>query len=256
MINQDRIKENLKTSQIGKRIFLHDDIDSTNLEALRLINSSKAKYGDLIIAKNQSSGKGQQDNIWQSPNGGLYISIITVSKVNEFSNLITFAAGIACVESIKSITGIDANLKWVNDIMYKGNKLGGILTQSITRGDLSTNITGIGINTNSKIQNVNNIKYNATSLAEISGNNINMNLFAAELCNYFEKYFKIYQKNPDEIIDKWFEYSNIKDLKINFLENDSMISGKIEGVDNTGYLKVNADCKNYTITSTRNIEIF
>ncbi|MDD3012511.1 MAG: biotin--[acetyl-CoA-carboxylase] ligase [Candidatus Gastranaerophilales bacterium] len=255
MFNIDEIKENLKTSQIGKRIFLLDNIDSTNLESLRLINSSNAKFGDLIIAKTQSSGKGQQDNVWNSPEGGLYLSIITVSKISELSNLITFTAGIACTEAIKSAAQINVNLKWVNDIIYKRNKLGGILTQSVTRGNLSTNIIGIGINANTKNLNINNNKYNVASLLEITGNKININLLAAEICNYFEKYFKIYQQNPDEITAKWLEYSNIKECKIYFTLEGIRFSGTIEGINKSGHLIVKADEKAYTLISSRNVEI-
>jgi len=256
MFNIDEIKENLKTSQIGKRIFLLDNTDSTNLEALRLINSSKAKFGDLIIAKTQTAGKGQQNNIWISPEGGLYISIITVSKICEFSNLITFVAGIACADAIKLTAGININLKWVNDIIYKGNKLGGILTQSITRANLSTNVTGIGINVNSKNLNTDNTKYNAASLIEISGSKININLLTAEICNCFEKYFELYQLTSNEIVKKWLEYSNIKDLKINFITQEGLkLSGIVENIDTSGHLLVKADNKLYKIISTQNTEI-
>jgi BirA family biotin operon repressor/biotin-[acetyl-CoA-carboxylase] ligase len=255
MIDVNKIKENLRTSQIGGRIFFHDNIDSTNTEALRHVNSLKAKFGDLIIAKSQYSGMGQQNNNWNSPEGGLYISIITVSKVSEFSNLITFAAGVACINAIKSVTKINATLKWVNDIIYKGNKLGGILTQSVTRGNLSTNITGIGINTNIKITNINNNKYNAVSLSEIIECKVDMNILIPEICNYFEKYFELYQQKPDEIINKWLEYSNIKDSKINFISEDSRLSGIVESIDKSGYLIVNADNKIYKLTSSKNIDI-
>lgn len=255
MLNDVEIKKYLKDSQIGKRIFFYDSIDSTNLEALRLIESSKAKFGDLIIAKTQFSGKGQQNNTWESPEGGLYISIITASKVSELSNLITFTAGITCVEAIKSTTGINTNLKWVNDIMYKGNKLGGILTQSITRGTLSTNITGIGINANAIISNINN-KYNAASLAELTGSKIDINLLITEICNYFEKNFEIYQQNPKLIVDKWIEYSNINGLKINFEHDGIRLSGVAEGIDEFGYLSVKVDDKIFKLISTKNTELF
>jgi|GEM_PF-210711 len=256
MINLEEIKNNLKSVQIGKRIFFYENIDSTNSEAQRLIDSSNAKFGDLIVAKTQCSGKGQQGNSWSSPEGGVYISIITVSKGSEFSNLITFAAGIACVDAVFSVAAIKTDLKWVNDVMYKGNKLGGILTQSATRGNLSTNITGIGINANAVITNISNKnKYKATSLTELLGQEININLLIAEICNYFEKYFNLYQKRPDLIVKKWQKYSNIKDIIVNFEVECKELSGSAWGVDQMGHLIVVADYKEYKLTSTKNVEI-
>jgi BirA family biotin operon repressor/biotin-[acetyl-CoA-carboxylase] ligase len=254
MINIAIIQKFMKTNQIGKRIFYFENIDSTNLEAARLIESSNAQFGDVIIAKIQSAGKGQQDNVWQSPEGGLYISIITASKVSEYLNLITFTAGIACIDAIKNISGVNADLKWVNDIMYKGNKLGGILTQSFTRGDISTNITGIGINANSVNINTDNKSYEAISLAELLEDPVDINVLLAEICKSFEKYFSKYQQNPETIIAKWLEHSNIVGKQIVFENNDAEIVGIIQGVNNSGHLIIENREKSYILTSTKGIK--
>ncbi|MFH0702052.1 MAG: biotin--[acetyl-CoA-carboxylase] ligase [bacterium] len=208
LINPEEIKANLKTKFIGKRIIYYDSIDSTNLEAFRLIENFKAKHGDLILTKKQTTGRGQQSNEWHSPSGGLYLSIITVSKVTESLNFITFVSGISCQEAIKSVSGVEAGLKWVNDIIINNQKLGGILTESITRGKISTQVSGIGINVNSKVANTTN-KFQPISLMELTGNQVNINLLIAEICNFFEKYFDIYQHNSSKIMEKWFEYADI-----------------------------------------------
>lgn len=254
MINKDIIQKFMKTNQIGKRIFYFGYIDSTNLEAARLIETSKAQFGDVIVTKTQSAGKGQQDNVWQSPEGGLYISIITASKVSEYSNLITFTAGIACIEAIKNISGVKADLKWVNDIMYKGNKLGGILTQSFTRGDISTNITGIGINANSVNINADNKSYEAVSLTELAENSVDINVLIAEICLCFEKYFSVYQQNPEKIVSTWLKYSNIVGKQIVFDNDDAEIVGTIQGVNNSGHLIIKNEEKSFILTSTKGIK--
>lgn len=254
MINSDVIKQYNVSSTIGKRIFYFEEIDSTNLEALRMISSSVSQHGDVIVAQSQSSGKGQQDNVWQSQEGGLYISVVTASKVSEYSNLITFTAGIACVEAIKNISCIESNLKWVNDIMYEGNKLGGVLTQSMTKGNLSTNITGIGINVNNLNINADNSKYKAVSLAEITGTKVDINVLIAEVCKCFEKYFSVYQQKPEEIVSTWLAYSNVVGRQIVFTDNDSQIQGVITGINNSGHLMIETLDQNYILTSTKSIK--
>jgi len=255
MINLEEIKNNLKTSFIGKRIICHDVPDSTNNEAFRLIDSHKARHGDLITANQQLGGKGQQGNSWTSPEGGLYVSIITVSKVCEGSNLITFVSAISCIEAIKSVTGINAGLKWVNDIIINKQKLGGILTETVTSGRISTHISGIGINANSKIENTANNGFKPVSLSELLNKEVSLNFLIAEICNSFEKYFEIYQSDKSKIIDKWLECSNIAGLAVNFMSEEKYLSGIIEGIDIYGHLIVKIEEKRFKLTSTRNLEI-
>lgn len=267
MINEQEIKKNLRTKLIGKRIFCYEYLGSTNVEALRLINNSKAQFGDLIIAERQNSGKGQQDHTWSSPEGGIYLSFITVSKVSEVSNLITFASGISCIKAIEKVTSIKANLKWVNDILVSNQKLGGILTESLTRGEISTNVTGIGINANVEIENLTNTQFKPVSLYELLLDKIDLNLLIAEICNYFEEYFEIFQRHPEKIINEWIENSSILDKKVLFLpenrdlkldDNLSLTSyyqGNVRGINELGHLIVVDDNNNKCVlTSSRNVK--
>jgi BirA family transcriptional regulator, biotin operon repressor / biotin---[acetyl-CoA-carboxylase] ligase len=205
---------NLKTKFIGKRIFDFDEIDSTSLEAFRLINEGKARHGDVIIAKIQTSGKGQFSRSWISREGGLYMSIILCSKADENLNLITFACALAVIDALKKITGMSAELKWVNDIILNRKKLGGILTQSVTRGDISTIVCGIGININSQVDDIEDENNNAVSIIDITSKETNMNFLITALCEYFEYYFDEFQKNPQKIIENWMQNSRILNKKV------------------------------------------
>ena len=241
MINIDEIKSALKNRHIGGRIFYHELLDSTNLEAVRLIHASKAKFGDVIIAKTQTSGKGQYGHNWSSPEGGLYMSIISASKVCELSNIITFVSGIACIDAVKSLTNIQPCLKWVNDIIINNKKLGGILTETTTRGDISTHVSGIGINVNSEITFNEAGKFEPVSLSQLTNDEININLLIARVCDCFDQYFNIFQNpeiGPNLIIDKWNEYSQISGLKVKFLWNDEELWGIAEGINKSGHLVV------------------
>jgi BirA family transcriptional regulator, biotin operon repressor / biotin---[acetyl-CoA-carboxylase] ligase len=255
MISQNEIAARLRTRFVGRNIALYDNIDSTNLEALRLIENSKISHGTLVIAKIQTFGRGQQDHAWVSPSGGLYISIVTASKVAKTSNLITFVSGLSCIDAIREITGITASLKWVNDIVYNRKKLGGILTETVTRGQISTNVSGIGINVNSKVQNPGNAKFKPASLAELCGKDLDINSLIAAICNCFEYYFSIYQEDPNKITDKWLEYSNIMGLEINFMVNNKYLKGITTGINELGHLLVKVEDEIYTLTSTKNSEI-
>ena len=247
----EQIRKYIKSRFIGKRIFYYEKIDSTNLQAFRLINDKKAGFGDVIVGKIQLYGKGQQGNNWLSPEGNIYMSIITASKVSNFSNLITFASGISCMEAINSITGLNPKLKWVNDIIINKKKLGGILTESVTRGNISTDVIGLGINVNTRIANVENAKFSPVSLYELTQNEINIVELIAEICCQFEINFDLYQKNPNKIIEKWQKYSDITGNKVDFIDNNSQLTGIVNGINKQGFLVIEAEKKLYTVTSTR-----
>lgn len=248
---KENIKQHLKSRLIGKRVFYFEKIDSTNLEAFRLINDQRAGFGDIIVAKTQSSGKGQQGNNWVSPEGNIYMSVITASKVSESSNLITFTSGISCAEAINSVTGISPKLKWVNDIIIDCKKLGGILTETVTRGNISTNVIGIGINVNSEISNAVNAKFSPVSLSELTHKKINTAELIAKICDRLEHNFDLYQKNPDKIVEKWQKYSDITGNKVDFTHNGSQLAGIITGINKQGFLRIDSGQNEYIITSTK-----
>lgn len=254
MINETLIKENIKTKLIGRRVFCLDGIDSTNSEAYRMIESGMASAGDVIIAKSQSAGRGQQGHEWSSPKGNVYMSIITCSRVAESSPLVTFAAGIACADAIRQLYGLDARLKWVNDILVDNKKLGGILTESSTRGAVSTNITGIGINANSVISGV-QAKYKPVSLKELVDAEIDVNLLIASVCNNFEKAFNLYQQKPVSTVLQWLNYSDTIGKQVKFEWHSQEKCGIIKAINYKGFLEIESEGVVYTVMTSRNLEI-
>jgi biotin-[acetyl-CoA-carboxylase] ligase BirA-like protein len=137
--------------------FVYPELDSTNEEAKRLLAQGSLPALSLIRAHTQTAGKGTQGRQWISPPGaGLYFSIVhsfdtdvepTPAEQNTLTPLLTLAAGVACAETIQELTGLQIQLKPINDLYVDGCKLGGILTESIiSRNRCRALITGIGIN--------------------------------------------------------------------------------------------------------------
>lgn len=127
-----------------------DSLESTNLYAQEIATKEPGKEG-LIVAGSQTGGRGRRGRSFYSPeNTGIYMSLLLFPK-KDFKE----TAGITCMtavcvcKAIKEVTGLDVEIKWVNDIFYKGKKVGGILTEAISSledGMLSYIIVGIGIN--------------------------------------------------------------------------------------------------------------
>lgn len=100
----------------------------------------KEKYNIVVLANTQNLGRGRRDREWKSPSGGLWFSFDT----SFFSELITIKIGVAVREACEEIFGVKTLLKWPNDLIIDGKKVGGILCEKV--GDRV--VIGIGINTN------------------------------------------------------------------------------------------------------------
>lgn len=147
------------TQELLPRGFWYDTVDSTMDEAKRLIAAGQIEGTAFVVANHQTSGRGTQGRQWQSPEGkGIYLSVIHLPTENtrfETTNIYTLAAGVACVEAIKLVAGIDVQLKPVNDLYVKGRKLGGILVESeLQQKGIASLITGIGINTHQSVRDL------------------------------------------------------------------------------------------------------
>lgn len=142
----------------GARLIRHfPSIDSTNEHALTLAAAGAAE-GTVVVADEQTAGRGRRGRDWYSPEGGLYLSYV-VRDVTSLPrpSLLTLAAGVAAARAIEAATGLAPQLKWPNDVMTPrepsaagssgARKLAGILTEGSSVGSrLEFAVIGIGIN--------------------------------------------------------------------------------------------------------------
>jgi BirA family biotin operon repressor/biotin-[acetyl-CoA-carboxylase] ligase len=147
-LSEDAIKRHLKTRWLGREsIYFFNVVESTNTEANRIARDG-APEGTLILADAQSKGRGRLRRSWVSPPGaGLYLSIILrpTCPADRLPGL-TLTAGVAAASAIQH-TGVVPQLKWPNDILISGRKVGGILTEAVfDKKQLDFAVLGIGIN--------------------------------------------------------------------------------------------------------------
>jgi BirA family transcriptional regulator, biotin operon repressor / biotin---[acetyl-CoA-carboxylase] ligase len=133
--------------ELDVNIHIFDNLTSTNDKLAQLIAEENAPSGTVVIAKTQTAGRGQRGNKWNSVAGGLYLSLAispNLLAVNVHQLTIGIVWGIA--DQLRQ-QGIPVSIKWPNDLILAGRKLGGILTQTrITQGRIEHAIVGVGIN--------------------------------------------------------------------------------------------------------------
>lgn len=238
VISCDRIKKFLHKNNIGYPVLILKLIDSTNTYAKKIILDG-AKHGTIVIANEQTAGKGRFGRTFFSPpDTGIYLSIILKpqKKISDTS-LITIAAAVAVCDAIKNLTDYEPKIKWVNDIFLNGKKICGILTEAVSdfeSGIVENVITGIGINIKTEEKHFpEELKLNAGSLFP---KNICRNKIIAELLNIF---FKLYENLSDkDLIKKYKNFSLVLNKEITYLKDNKKESGKVIDINSNGNLIV------------------
>lgn len=142
----------LSTKWIGKELYCYDKIDSTNLQIKRLAEEGSVE-GTLAIADCQEAGRGRRGRPWASPLGaGLWMSVLLRPKFSiDKASMVTLIVALAVTRGIEKVTGLQTQIKWPNDIVYKGRKVCGILTEmTIEEDHINYVVVGVGINVNTE----------------------------------------------------------------------------------------------------------
>ena len=165
------VTDNLETHFIGQRVVYYPSLTSTMKVAKREAQQGAAE-GTVIIADEQTVGRGRIRRIWLSPRGNIALSIILYPSIVYLPYLIMLAS-LAVVHSIENITALKAQLKWPNDVLINDKKVCGILIESDVKGDrVDYAIIGIGINVNLRLADFPELSPVATSLSDELGREV------------------------------------------------------------------------------------
>ena len=145
-----RSLEGLETDIVGQNLVYRPAIPSTNDEAKRLARAG-APEGTLVITDYQTAGRGRLERRWEAPAGSsLLMSLVFRPHLAAHQvQRLTMICGLAAVEAIEAQTGLQVGLKWPNDLVIDGAKLGGILTEIELEGErIDHAVVGMGLNVN------------------------------------------------------------------------------------------------------------
>src|ERR1700681_2382716 len=150
ILTADMLRQRLRGSLFGKRIYHFFKTDSTNRVALELGHAGEPE-GAVVLAEEQTAGKGRAGRAWQSERAaGIYVSLLLRPRLAPVqAPLLTMMAGLSARTAIEAQTGLTPDLKWPNDLLVSGKKVGGILTEMHAEpSQVRFVIVGIGLNVN------------------------------------------------------------------------------------------------------------
>ncbi len=188
-IKLDEIQKDLNTKYIGKDMYIFNEVMSTNTLA-KFLSMNGVGNGAVVISEKQTKARGRSGKNWESPLGGVWLSIILNPNVDHSKiPLITLATGVAVENTLKRIGVENAEIKWPNDILIQDKKVCGILTEAITSfNTIESIIIGVGIDANITIENFpEGLQEKMTTLNDEIGKKIDENLLIKTFLEEFEK---------------------------------------------------------------------
>ncbi len=164
---------------IGSKLIRLKSTDSTN-ERLRELFEAGTPEGTAVVAEHQTHGRGRHGRAWASPRGGLYLSVL-LHPAPARASFLTLLAGLAPMRAMVPL-GLQTSLKWPNDVLLQGRKVGGILGEGVYRRDEFALVLGLGINTNVPEEKLpRNQSSGVTSLSAALGHRIDQEAFLTRL---------------------------------------------------------------------------
>ncbi|MEK3886050.1 biotin--[acetyl-CoA-carboxylase] ligase [Bacillus sp. FSL K6-3431] len=246
----DRLSENeilmgLETKVLGRNILHFDTIDSTQTKANEEARNG-APEGMIIIAEEQTNGRGRMARQWHSSkHKGIWMSLVLRPNLSpDKAPQFTLITAIAVARAIEEATGIEPEIKWPNDILFKGKKMTGILTELQAEADkINFIIIGIGLNVNQEtIDFPEDVRKIATSLAIENGGKVSRVVLLQYILKNFEKYYQLYVEKgfgPLKVIWESYVMSIGKSIIARTITGE--IAGKALGITEEGVLKVEDD---------------
>lgn len=214
------------------KILYFPELTST-MDVARDLARDKCPDFTVVIAGRQTKGRGRLKRVWHSSEGGLYFTVIIRPQIPPvFSSRVNFAASLTLVRTLRKLYGVEAMVKWPNDIMVNGKKVAGMLSEMEAEADIVTFINvGIGINVNNDPTHE---EFEAISLKKITGNQISRKKLLKEFLNEFEN--KVDVESLEKVIPEWKHYTMTLGRHVKIVTNQEVSVGLADDVDENGAL--------------------
>ncbi len=246
-LSLERLRRHLTTELVGHHVYIFGTVDSTNRVLAQMADRGAAE-GTVVLAEAQTAGRGRHGSSWFSPEGAnLYASILFRPRITP-RELALFApiASLALAETVW-LEGAPARIKWPNDVVVRGRKLGGVLVEApVFSGRVVHVILGIGVNLNVQpgelAAGLGEAAEAAVSLREVLGRDVDRNVFAAALLSRLEKWHHTFlTRGPDAVRAAWQARDALHGHRLEARTGSAVCEGWCRGIDTDGGLIVEDD---------------
>ena len=202
-VDAGRLRDSLADCPLVQALEVVEEIDSTNLELLRRLDEREMESveGTLLVACHQTRGRGRRERHWHSAEGGNLLCSLAMrpSLPRESWGWLAQIAGLAVADAIVGLTGLDARIKWPNDVFIKGGKVAGVLVESRVSAERGAAVIGVGINVGSHPELDDSDAVIATSLKEHWEDPVELETLCVRYVNSLERCIDLASGDPDQL---------------------------------------------------------
>ena len=244
ILTPDMLRQQLKGSMFSKKIHHYFRTDSTNRVALELGYTNEPE-GSVVLAEEQTAGRGRAGRNWHSERAaGIYVTLLVRPRISPVqAPLLTMMAGLSAHAAIQAQTGLLPDVKWPNDLMLNGKKVGGILTEMHAETTLVRFvIVGVGINVNQE-KFPSELSAIATSLrAETGKPQSRLELLARLLREFETDYNRFLRDGAASVIERFTQVSSYaRGKRVRVTNGNESYVGVTAGLRPEGLLQVQQD---------------
>ncbi len=239
LLDSEDIHSRLTREGVGCPLFYQTEIDSTNEWAKREAAEGAAD-GSVYLADYQSAGKGRRGRVWKSPEGtSISMSLLLRPEIPlDRISMLTLIMGLSAAQGMKAAAGLDVGIKWPNDVVSRGRKLCGILTEA--NSFVEYVVIGIGINVNMD-SFPEELSQTATSLKLETGGPVSREAVTAEILKAFYRNYAVFRKTctiTGEVKTAYEELLVNRNSQVRVLDPKGEYNGTALGINELGELLV------------------
>jgi len=224
----ERVEETASTNDLARAHVLRrwEKGEATDAGGLR-----------AFVAKQQTSGRGQHGRAWESPAGGLYLSAV-VEIVPKYRGQLALMTGVAVGEALHNLLKLQAQLRWPNDVVLGGKKVGGILCEGVAQEQRWAGIVGIGINANVQVGDLPaDVRGRATSVLEITGRPVGLEGLELSILGALSRVLKrVAEEGLAPVVEQFRHWDALAGHDLVIGVDDERVKGVGAGIDPQGHL--------------------
>jgi BirA family biotin operon repressor/biotin-[acetyl-CoA-carboxylase] ligase len=231
-------------------ILIHQSVPSTNDVLWQRFSEGQISPA-ICFSETQTAGRGRRGDLWHSPSvGNLYLSIFWPFPAETMSEGLSIAVGISLIETLKTEGINDLQLKWPNDVLYKRQKLAGILVES-RFGKNQNTVVGIGLNFKLPTATQNKIHQPTTSLQQLCTEIPCRNGLAGKIIQNMITTLEHFQHTGlTDFIPQWSQYDALANHPVTLVSDKDSLNVIARGINERGELRYEHENKLHTLSNS------
>lgn len=215
-------------------------VESTNDLAKEMASAGKLKPAGLIVTERQTGGRGRFGRPWSSPPGGLWFSLVVRPEISVGAAArMPLLASVVIAAALKNLTGVDARIKWPNDILICEKKVAGILTELAAElGQVDYLVVGIGLNANFSTELLDAPGLNATTLLDETDRTVDRTALTAQIATDIWNALPSLATGFEMVLERWRDFSTTLGRTVTVDVAGEKVTGRAVDLDTEGGLVV------------------